>query len=70
MKNKPDWMPADPYPLDLGSIKNGDDLVKIIPDPQTRKAVTWYLCGAGFRVAEKMILKSLKDHLECADHEK
>ena len=60
----PDWFPTDPYPLDMGSMKNYADYVYAVPDPKLRTAISWYLRGESFRYASRVILEALKDHLD------
>ena len=44
-------MLKDPYPLDLCKIKTDKELSELLPDPELRTTVAWYLMGKGYRVA-------------------
>ena len=64
MIDSPRWLPEDPYPIELCSIKTDRDLARAIPDENLRSAVAWYLYGCGFRLALNMTFKKLKEYLD------
>ena len=57
--DKPPWWPENPYPIEIFPMPR-EDYSKIIPDPNTRTAVSGMLGREFWEIASKSIYDALK----------
>ena len=66
---KPDWWPKNPYPVEIFPMPR-EDYSKIIPDPNTRTAVSGMLGREFWEIASKCIWDAMCQAIEEQEEER
>lgn len=60
----PEWWPENPYYESAMSIKNDEQYSRMLPDPELRTAVSWYIGNRTWELACEAMAEAFKDRLD------